>query len=168
MQTNYYTKHDYVSDTSHVGFSIRNSFHFFLGGLDPYVKGLKEIIAKEVKAKLGKVSSDEIVLIDKNSLIANMMLLDSSIEGNIDSYNRIACVKLHNETDALKLVLGETGLVLPLSNGHYGCPIIIPSAELCQFIHNHYEEYMRNPLHTIPQESIPENLNSKKKERNNR
>ena len=172
LQANFYTKQDYVSDTSHIGYAIKNNFHFFLAGLDPFIKGLKEIITKEIKGKLGKISPDEIILIDKNSLMANMLLLDASVEGNIDSYNRIACVKMINETDALKFILGEVGLVLPLSNGHYGCPIIIPSAELCQYIHTQYEECMRNPSHSVPPESILEKNQqlSKKKDRfsNNR
>jgi hypothetical protein len=169
LQANVYTRQDYISDTSHVGFSIKNSFHFFLAGLNPYVKGLKEIVIKEVKSKLGKVLPDEFILIDKNSLTANMLLLDVTAEANIDSYNRVAGVKMQNETDALKLVLGEVGLVLPLSNGHYGCPIVIPSAELCQYIHNQYEECMRNPSHFVPAETNAEKTSfMKKKEKNNR
>lgn len=168
LQPNFYTRQDYVSDTSHVGFAIKNSFHFFLAGLDPYIKGLKEIVIKEIKAKLGKVSPEDFVLIDKNSVMANLLLLDTSVEHNIDSFNRIACVKMSNETDALKLIVGEVGLVLPLSNGHYGCPIIIPSADLCQYIHSQYEECMRNPSHIIPAESISEkNAQAVKKNRKN-
>jgi len=168
--SNTYSKQDLVSDTSHVGFQIRSSFHFFLAGLDPYQKGLKDLVLKEVRSKLGKVSPDEITLVDKNSLLANLLLLDPTCESNIDSYNRIACIKLQNETDALKLILGEVNLVLPLSNGHYGSPIIIPSSELCQAIHNQYEEYMRNPSIHIPTETISEknSSNNRKKERSNR
>jgi hypothetical protein len=29
LQSNIYTRQDYISDTSHVGFAIKNSFHFF-------------------------------------------------------------------------------------------------------------------------------------------
>ena len=169
LQGNVYSKQDYVSDTSHVGYAIRNNFHFFLAGLDPYQKGLKNLLVKEIRDKLGKVSPDDIILIDKNSLLANLLLLDPGCESNIDSYNRTACVKLQNETDALKLILGEVSLVLPLSNGHYGSPIIIPSSDLIQFINIQYEEYMRNPSVTIQVESISDkSFQNKKKERNNR
>lgn len=119
-----------------MGYHVRNSFHFFLAGLSPYKKGLKEIIVNEIQLKLGPVLSDEIILIDKNSLIANIMLIDTKAETNIESYHRIVCVKLENETDAIKLILGEVTLQLPLSNGRLGSPIIIPSAELCLHIHN--------------------------------
>ena len=167
LQANIYTRQDFVSDTAHVGYAIKNVFHFFLAGLDPYIKGLKEIVTKEIKSKLGKMSPDEFILVDKNSLMANMLLLDPSVEKNIDSFNRIACVKMQNETDALKLVLGEVGLVLPLSNGHYGCPIIIPSAELCQYIHTQYEECMRNPSHLVPSETIGDRSSHSMKKNNN-
>lgn len=162
LQSNFYTRQDFISDTSHVGHLIRNSFHFFLAGLDPYIKGLKEVIIKEVKGKLGKISPDEIILVDKNSLMANMLLLDTSVEGNLDSFNRVACVKMQNVTDALKLILGEVSLVLPLSNGHYGSPIVIPSAELCQHIHIQYEECMRNPSHLVMPETISDKSGSRK------
>jgi uncharacterized protein (DUF1330 family) len=165
LQGNVYSKQDYVNDTSHVGHAIRNSFHFFLAGLDPYQKGLKNLLVKEIRDKLGKVSPDEIILIDKNSLLANLLLLDPGCEANIDSYNRTACVKLQNETDALKLVLGEVNLVLPLSNGHYGSPIIIPSSDLIQFINLQYEEYMRNPSLSIQVESISDKPASNRREK---
>mmetsp|Transcript_10733 Transcript_10733/g.20919 ORF Transcript_10733/g.20919 Transcript_10733/m.20919 type:complete len:800 (+) Transcript_10733:279-2678(+) len=149
-----YTRQDMEDDTCHIGFSIRNSFHVFIAGLDPYKKGLKELLAAELKSKLGKVLLEEIIFIDYDSILANLLLVDPSAEGNIDSYNRVAAVKLVNETDALKLILGEVNLTLPLSNGLLGSPIIVPSAELCQYIHNKYEEFMRNPSISIPAESI--------------
>lgn len=165
---NAYSRQDYVDDTTHIGYSLRNSFHFFLAGLDPYKRGLKELVAKEIRNRLGKVNAEDIILIDKDSLLANMLLMDITAEANIESYHRIICVRLANETDSIKLVLGEVSLTLPLSNGHLGSPIIVPSSELCQFIHTQYEEYMRNPSHSIQAESInPDKLpqNSKSKRR---
>jgi len=38
------------------------------------------------------------------------MLVDTKAEANIESYHRIVCVKLENETDAIKLILGEVTL----------------------------------------------------------
>jgi hypothetical protein len=140
-----YTRQDMEDDTCHIGFSIRSSFHVFIGGLDPYKKGLKEVLAQELKTKLGKVLLEEIIFIDYDSLLANLLLVDPAAEANIDSYNRIAAVKLINETDALKLILGEVTLTVPLANGQLGSPIVVPSAELCQYIHNKYEDYLRNP-----------------------
>lgn len=149
-----YTRADYEDDTCHVGYKIRNSFHFFLAGLDPYRRGLKEVIAEEIRKKLGAVQLEEIILIDRDSLLANMILMDPAAETKVEQYERIVCVKLRNETDAFKLLLGEVTLTLPLSNGHLGSPIVIPSAELCQYIHAQYEEHMRNPAATIQRESI--------------
>ncbi|CAG9311800.1 unnamed protein product [Blepharisma stoltei] len=153
-EENSYTRQDFIDDTTHIGYNLRNSFHFFLAGLDSYKKGLKELVAKEIRNKLGRINIEDMILIDKDSLLANMLLMDISAENNIESYHRIMCVKLANETDAIKLILGEVNLVLPLSNGHVGSPIVVPSAELCQFIHTQYEEYMRNPAHSIPSESM--------------
>lgn len=149
-----YNKQDYVDDTTHPGFNMKISFHFFLAGLDPYKKGLKEMILNEIRNKLGRILIDDVILLDKDSLYANLLLLDSSAENSLETYHRIACVKLRNETDSIKLILGEVTLALPLSNGHTGSPVIIPSSELNAYIHTQYEEYMRNPSHTIPEESI--------------
>jgi len=151
---NQYTRQDFIEDTSHPGYELRNNCHLFLAGLNPYKKGLKEQVAKEIRNKLGRIMSDDVIFIDKNSLTANMLLMDPNVETHIETYHRIAAVKLQNETDAIKLILGEANLALPLSNGHVGSPIIIPSAELCSYIHTQYEEFMRNPSHSIPPESI--------------
>lgn len=163
-----YNKQDFLDDNSHPGFNMKLSFHFFLAGLDPFKKGLKEVILSEIRNKLGRILIDDVVLLDKDSLYANLLLVDSSAENTLETFHRIACVKLRNETDSIKLILSEVTLALPLSNGHIGSPVIIPSSELNQYIHNQYEEYMRNPSHTIPEESIsPDKLptNTKPKRR---
>jgi hypothetical protein len=110
------------------------------------------MVANEIQGKLGHISIDDIILMDRDSMIG-YIASDSAIEANFETYHRIVCVKMKNVMDSLKLVTGEVNLNLPLSNGHDGMPIVIPSAELCHYIQTTYEELMRNPSLRLPTET---------------
>ena len=88
------------------------------------------MVANEIQGKLGHISIDDIILMDRDS-IHGYIASDGNIEANFETDHRIACVKMKSIMYSLKLVTGEVNLNLPLANGHDGMPIIIPSAELC-------------------------------------
>lgn len=149
---NSYTLQDYEDDTTHIGYNIRENFHFFLAGVDPYRRGVKEMVANELQGKLGHISIEDIILMDRDSLLG-YVAGDGNVESNFDSYHRICCVRMKNIMDSLKLVTGEVTLNLPLANGHSGMPLVIPSNELGNYIQTTYEELMRNPTLRIPPET---------------
>ena len=125
-----------------VKMSAVENFHLFLLGLDlfNYTKAqLRTAIYDDINRKAGKITVDNIQFIDSHSLVNKIYIESNSwekAEEVIKKYGLVCIVKFDEIMDAIKLLLGDVTLRLPLCQEADRIHII-PSKSLMKYI----EEY---------------------------
>lgn len=141
---------------------IRNSFHLFFFGLDKVNLTIKELyqeILIKMQTQVGHVEMKNIMILDNESLLADMMANDKfkkspQLQENLVKLGRIACVKFENYLDALAILTNKVSsnkvtVNLPLYNGQNDTPYIVASKSLIHLVNNiRQDEIDRIPFTT--------------------
>jgi len=119
-----------------------SGFHLFIAGLDitRYTKAqIRKAVFEELNRKVGKISMENIQFIDPHSLL-NRIYIESNSWEKADEimrkYGLVCIVKFNEIMDAIKLLVNDTNLRLPLCNETEKVNIL-PSKLLVKYI----EEY---------------------------
>lgn len=137
-----YNDQEFLSHISMPNLNVKNNFQLFFMGLDKTNLTIKELyqeITIKMKMLIGEVSPNNMMIIDNESIIADIMNYEGfkdneKIKKNLELLGRVVCIQFPSLLDAFSVITKLSQITLPLNDGSNSEPIIVPSSNFKRFM----------------------------------